>query len=128
MQLKQRGKVRKKLGALSASLIAASMAAHVERADAQSTDMYYKYDKRNDDFGPGIAYSQLDAALLVYAEQGGRITALEPTLNLAVHGPKDQLLTLELIADAVSGATPNGAVRADVLQTFVTPVKTEGSS
>jgi hypothetical protein len=128
MQLKRRGKVRKKLGALSASLIAASVAAQVERADAQSSDMYYKYDKQNNDFGPGIAYSQLDAALLVYAEQGGRITALEPTLNLAVHGPKDQLLTLELTADAVSGATPNGAVKADVLQTFVTPTKSAGSS
>jgi hypothetical protein len=128
MQLKRRGKVREKLGVLSASLIAASIAAHVERADAQSYDSYYKYDKPNDDFGPGVAYSQLDAALLVYSEKSGRITALEPTLNLAVHGPKDQLLTLELTADAVSGATPNGAVAADILQTFVTPVKTAGSS
>lgn len=128
MQLRKRGKIREKLAVLSASLIAASVAAHVERADAQDTDGYYKYDKRNDDFGPGIAYSQLDAALMVYSERGGRITALEPTLNLAVHGPKDQLLTLELTADAVSGATPNGAVRADILQTFVTPTKTAGSS
>lgn len=127
MQLKRRGKIRDKLGALSAGLIAASVAAHVERADAQSYD-YSNHTTRNDDFGPGIAYSQIDAALLVYAEQSGRITAMEPTLSLAVHGPKDQLLTLELTADTISGATPNGAVRADVLQTFVTPVKTAGSS
>lgn len=131
MQLKRRGKIIPKLGALSASLIAASVAAGVERAGAQDYDAQTwqsKYGQKNDDFGPGISYSQLDAALLVYAEKGGRITALEPTLNLAVHGPKDQLLNLELTADAVSGATPNGAVKADVLQTFVTPTKAAGSS
>jgi len=130
MQLTRRGKVREKLASLSAGLIAATVAAHVEKADAQYYDAQYyqKLQTRNDDFGPGIAYSQLDAALLVYSEKGGRITAVEPTAELAVHGPKDQLLTLELTADAVSGATPNGAVKADVLQTFLTPAKTSGSS
>jgi hypothetical protein len=130
MQLKKRPKIRDKLARLSAGLIAATMAAHVEQADAQSYDAQanQKYHARNDDFGPGIAYSQIDAALLVYSETGGRITALEPTLELTVHGPKDQILSLGLTADAVSGATPNGAVKADILQTFVTPTMTAGSS
>ncbi|MDR3527610.1 MAG: DUF3570 domain-containing protein [Rhizomicrobium sp.] len=131
MQLKKRGKVREKLAALSAGLIAATMAAQVEKAEAQSYDtQYYQslFSGKNDDFGPGVAYSQIDAALLVYSEKGGRITAIEPTLDLAVHGSKGELLNFELIADAVSGATPNGAVKADILQTFVTPVKTPGTS
>ena len=130
MQLKKRPKIRDQLARLSAGLIAATVAAHVEQADAQTYDTQanQRYHARNDDFGPGIAYSQIDAALLVYSETGGRITAVEPTLELAVHGPKDQILSLGLTADAVSGATPNGAVKADVLQTFVTPTKTAGSS
>lgn len=130
MQLKKRGKVREKLATLSASLIAATVAAHVEQADAQvyGSEYYNNTVTRNDDFGPGIAYSQVDAALLVYSEQNGRITAIEPTAALTVHGPKDQLLTFELTADAVSGATPNGAVRANVAQTFSTPARTSGSS
>ena len=32
----------------------------------------------NDNFGPGIAYSELDSALLVYQEAGGRVQAIEP--------------------------------------------------
>jgi opacity protein-like surface antigen len=131
VQLKKRGKVQGKLAALSASLIAATMAAQVEKAEAQSYDaQYYQsiFNGKNDDFGPGVAYSQIDAALLVYSEKGGRITAVEPTLDLTVHGSKGELLSFELIADAVSGATPNGAVKADVLQTFVTPTKTQGTT
>ena len=131
MRLKKRGKVREKLAALSAGLIAATMAAQVEKAEAQSYDAQYYhsiFNGKNDDFGPGVAYSQIDAALLVYSEKGGRITAVEPTLDLSVHGSKGELLNFELIADAVSGATPNGAVKADILQTFVTPVKTPGTS
>jgi hypothetical protein len=49
-------------------------------------------------------------------------------LDLTVHGSKGQLLSFELIADSISGATPNGATKADVVQTFVTPTKTEGTS
>jgi len=82
----------------------------------------------NDNFGPGIAYTQLDAALLVYQESNGRVGAVEPTMDLSVHGADGRALTLGAVADAVSGATPNGAVPSDLPQNFVTPLKPVGST
>ena len=102
------------------------MAGHADRAAAQS---YYEPDSsNNDNFGPGVAYSELNSALLVYQESGGRVRAIEPTANLAVHAPDGRELTLGLVADAVSGVTPNGAVPSNQAQTFVTPIKAHGSS
>ena len=128
MQLKKRrrkGQVRETLAALSAGLVAAAVAMHPEDASAQS---YYDtaYGQNNDNFGPGVAYTQIDTALLVYEEAGGRVQAIEPALSMAIHGAKGQELNFELIADAVSGATPNGAVPSDQPQNFVTPVKISG--
>ncbi len=86
------------------------------------------YGTENNNFGPGVAYSQLDAALLVYQEAGGRVSATEPTLDLSIHGADGRVLTGGLVADAVSGATPNGAVPSTVSQNFVTPLKARGST
>ena len=124
MQLKERqaGDVRKRIARLSAGLLAASLAGHPKSAAAQ-------YDEsENNNFGPGIAYSQLDAALLVYQEAGGRVSATEPTLDLSVHGADGRQLSLGFVADAVSGATPNGAVPSNLPQNFVTPLRASGSS
>ena len=102
------------------------MAGHTDKAAAQG---YYEPNNgNNDNFGPGIAYSELDSALLVYQEAGGRVRAIEPTANLAVHAADGRELTLGVVADAVSGATPNGAVPSNQTQTFVTPIKAHGSS
>jgi len=125
LQLKKRkkaGRVRRTLSAASATLLVAT-------GTAAAQDYYgYGLEKRNDNFGPGIAYTQMDSALLVYQESGGRVQATEPSLNLAVHGATGEQLTVDLIADAVSGATPNGAVPSDRIQTFLTPLKAQGSS
>jgi hypothetical protein len=125
VQLRKRraGRVREKLAALSAGLVAAAVSG--QAAQAQST-YEPEYGQNNNDFGPGVNYTQIDAALLVYQEQGGRVQAIEPALDLSVHGAKGEFLNLELIADAVSGATPNGAVPSDQIQTFQTPVKVSG--
>ena len=61
------------------------MVGYGDNAAAQS---YYEQDQdnsNNDIFGPGVAYSELDSALLVYSEAGGRVQAVEPTANLAIH-------------------------------------------
>lgn len=123
MQLRKKrpGRVRESLAALSAGLLAATGAA--TKATAQQQYYSPSYNQTNNDFGPGIAYSQLDAALLVYQETGGRVEAIEPAGQLSVHSASGDELDLELVADAVSGATPNGAVPSDQSQTFVTPVK-----
>ncbi|MGA7710797.1 MAG: DUF3570 domain-containing protein [Rhizomicrobium sp.] len=131
MQLKKKkraGQVRERLAAVSASLLTATIAMHPDTTAAQQ---YYEpdyYGTKNDNFGPGIAYTEINAALLVYKEAGGRVQAIEPTTDMTVHGPGGQELTLGLIADAVSGATPNGAVPSDQTQNFVTPVKMRGAS
>ncbi len=129
MQLKKKkrpGQVRENLAAISASLLAATIVTH----KAMAQDDYYdtQYSHRDDNFGPGIAYTEIQAALLVYKEAGGRVQAIEPATDLTVHGPDGQELTLGLIADAVSGATPNGAAPSDQSQSFVTPVRTRGAS
>jgi hypothetical protein len=128
LQLKKRkgGRVCRTLSAVSATLLVATAAICENSAVAQD---FYGLDKSGrDNFGPGIAYSEFDSALLIYQEAGGRVQAIEPTANLAVHGARGQQLTLGAIADAVSGATPNGAVPSDHAQSFVTPLKAAGSS
>ncbi len=132
MQLKKkrRKEFREKLAALSAALLAAGGAAGDAHAGAYDGGSYYGYSNNNDNFGPGVAYSQIDAALLVYEESGGRVQAIEPSVQLAAHSAQGSELNLSLIADAVSGATPNGAVPSNQPQTFVTPLKivTSGES
>ena len=128
MQLKRRkaGRVGRAISAVSATLLIATAASCENSAVAQD---FYGLDKAGrDNFGPGIAYTEFDGALLIYQEAGGRVQAIEPTANLAIHGARGQQLTLGAVADAVSGATPNGAVPSDRTQTFVTPLKPQGSS
>jgi hypothetical protein len=111
---------------MSASLLAATVAGHADSAAAQA---YYKpQDTRGDNFGPGVAYSEFNSAVLIYQEAGGRVEATEPTANLTIHGADGRALSLGVVADAISGATPNGAVPSDKSQTFVTPIKARGSS
>ena len=130
MQLKKKraGQVRESLATFSATLLTATIALHADPSKAQQESYSPEYGARNDNFGPGVAYTELGAALLVYKESGGRVQAIEPATDLSVHGPDGQILTLDLVADAVSGATPNGAVPSDQTQTFVTPVKIRGAS
>jgi hypothetical protein len=119
VQLKKRGNVRESLAAVSAGLLAATI---TTQADAQD------YLSPQDNYGPGTAYAQLDSALLIYQEPGGRVQAIEPSTDFSLHGPKGEIMNLGLVFDSVSGATPNGAVPSDQPQTFVTPLKASGSS
>jgi hypothetical protein len=128
VQLKKakRGRVRRTLSAISTTLLVAAASGYDDGAVAQD---FYGLDKtNNDNFGPGIAYSQLDAALLVYQEAGGRVQAIEPTGSLTLHGARGQVLSIDGVADAVSGATPNGAVPSSQAQSFVTPLRASGST
>ena len=128
MQLKRKkhGKrVRESLTALSATLLAATMVAQSDDASAQT---YGSSLAADNNFGPGVTYSEWDSALLVYQEAGGRVMAIEPQSNLTVHGATGDLLSVGVIFDAVSGATPNGAVPSNLAQTFSTPFKSVGAS
>ena len=126
MQLRKRrkGSVREQIAALSAGLLAVT--GTIVPAVAQDDPYAPVPAVQDNNFGPGAAYAELDAALLVYQEAGGRVQAIEPSTNLAVHGAHGETLSLGLIADAVSGATPNGAVPSGQVQTFLTPVMVSG--
>jgi len=125
VQLKRRrpGRTRERLAAASASLLAATLALHSDPAGAQNADSAHT----SNDFGPGTLYSELGSALLIYQETGGRVMAIEPSASLTAHGADGEELTFGFTLDAVSGATPNGAVPSDQTQTFVTPLKLKGS-
>jgi hypothetical protein len=128
LQLRKRkaGRIKRALSAFSTTLLVAAAQGHEDGAAAQD---FYGLDRQGrDNFGPGIAYSEIDSALLIYQESGGRVQAIEPSASLTVHGPVGQQLSLSAIADSVSGATPNGAVPSDLPQNFVTPLRAVGST
>ena len=113
MQLRKKraGQIRQTLATLSASLFAASVAGANDQAMAQDAG------------GGAAATSQIDAAILVYQEQDGRVLAIEPTLNATVSGADGGAFTFGLASDTLTGASPNGAVPSNTVQTFVTPLK-----
>lgn len=131
MQLKKRrkkraGQVRERLAAVSATLLAAGLTAHADEALAQQ--QYYDGSSGYEKFGPGIAYGELTGAYLIYKESGDRVQTMEPSTDMTMHGPNGQALSLGFTIDSISGATPTGAVPSDQPQTFVTPLKAQGST
>ena len=126
LKKRRAGRIKRALSAVSATLLVAAAQGYEDGAAAQD---FYGLDKQGrDNFGPGIAYSEIDSALLIYQEAGGRVQATEPTASLTVHGALGQQLSLSAVADSVSGATPNGAVPSDQAQNFVTPIRAVGST
>jgi hypothetical protein len=127
VQLKRKGKttadLRRAIAKLSIGIVAAGSAGVGTAQAGIFSDNYF-----NDSTGlPDLPYTQIDSAVLVYQEAGGRVQATEPTFNLTANGRQGQQLTLNITADTVTGATPNGAAPSDQLQTFVTPLRAKGS-
>jgi hypothetical protein len=63
---------------------------------------------------------KVDSALLLYDESAGRVQAIEPVLNLNHQNADESSFNLRLVYDSLSGASPNGAARANIVQTFTT--------
>ncbi|MDX1487457.1 MAG: DUF3570 domain-containing protein [Acidiferrobacterales bacterium] len=63
---------------------------------------------------------EFDAAVLYYSEVD-RVTAAEPLINVRKNFGDDRVLNLRFVIDSLSGATPNGAIAANEVQTFTTP-------
>lgn len=74
------------------------------------------------------AVSHVDTGILFYQELGGRVQAIEPELNGTLVFPDQHILTIGIVSDTLTGASPNGAVPSSKSQTFVTPAKPQGSS
>lgn len=60
----------------------------------------------------------IDTAVLVYSESGGRVQAVEPVIKGTLDLGGERFFTTKLIVDTLTGASPNGATPASTPQTF----------
>jgi hypothetical protein len=63
----------------------------------------------------------VDSVLSVYSESDSRVTAVEPIVSLRKDMGDERLLALKFTFDALTGASPNGAIAANEAQTFTGP-------
>ena len=63
----------------------------------------------------------IDSALAYYKESDGRITAIEPVVNLRHDSGDDHVVSLNFTFDSLSGSSPNGALKSHSAQTFASP-------
>ena len=113
MQLKPKAPPSK-MGAARKRLMAASCALlGVGAARSQETDMAPPDSGLLEDWS-------VDSALAYYHEDG-RIQAIEPVVDVAKVFADGQALNLNVTFDALSGASPNGALTSRTAQTFSSP-------
>ncbi|MGD8421161.1 MAG: DUF3570 domain-containing protein [Gammaproteobacteria bacterium] len=62
----------------------------------------------------------IDSAILFYRETD-RVTAVEPAISATRDLGDDEIVSLKLVFDSLSGSSPNGAVPSTKPQTFTTP-------
>ena len=62
-----------------------------------------------------------EIGFLGYSETEGRVQALEPGINLNALFDGDRNWNIRLVYDALTGASPNGALISDQPQTFTSP-------
>ena len=67
---------------------------------------------------------ELDADLLYYKENAGRVQTVEPVVNLKKDFGDQRVLDGTMVIDTLSGATPNGAIPSRRPQTFASPSST----
>lgn len=61
------------------------------------------------------------SALLLYSENEGRVQAAEPVIEGTKWLDTDESVTVKLVLDTLTGASANGAVPTDFVQTFTRP-------
>lgn len=64
---------------------------------------------------------EIKSALMMYSESDGRVNAIEPVVSGKKEIGEDQFLTVKVVLDALTGATPNGAHASSATQTFTSP-------
>ncbi|ADZ92160.1 hypothetical protein Marme_2938 [Marinomonas mediterranea MMB-1] len=63
----------------------------------------------------------VDSAFLLYSESDGRVSAAEPVISATKNYDEETKLNFKLVADTLTGASPNGATPGDHVQTFTRP-------
>ncbi len=122
MQLKKlrRGRVSQALGLMTANLLAA-VGAHAQDASGGQMDASAEAASVTQDTETDLGYTRIDSSVLFYQEAGGRVRATEPAISASLNGNDGDVLTLGIVADTLTGATPNGATPWKQSQAFVTP-------
>lgn len=67
------------------------------------------------------ADTQIDAGLLYYQEDKGRVRSIDAIVKLTHDFGDERVLGMTLAADSLSGGSPNGAIASHSVQTFATP-------
>jgi hypothetical protein len=68
----------------------------------------------------------IDTAVLFYSETDDRVQAVEPVAEFTRNYDDERKLVIKAVADALTGASPNGATASDQVQTFTRPSGNEG--
>ena len=71
--------------------------------------------------GADAAQWRYEAAALYYAEDQGRVEAIEPVFHARGDFGDQRYLDMKLVVDVLTGASPNGATPAESAQTFTSP-------
>lgn len=110
------GSLRAALGSAVSALLVPALAPAAAQAQTQAGP------KTTDAAtSPDTTTWQAEGAVLLYKEGAGRVTALEPVVSLRRVDGNERAWGLKLTLDALTGASPNGAVAQPGVQTFTTP-------
>lgn len=63
----------------------------------------------------------VDSSFMYYSESDGRVSAFEPAVRAEIDLGDDELINFQVVVDSLTGATPNGAHKSTVVQTFTNP-------
>ena len=63
---------------------------------------------------------QVDSAVLVYSETD-RVSVVEPIVSARKKIGDDEYMKFQIVADTLTGSSPNGAIKTDSAQTFTSP-------
>jgi len=63
----------------------------------------------------------VDSSFLYYSESDGRVSAFEPAVRAEIDLGDDEYINFQIVVDSLTGATPNGAHKSTVAQTFTNP-------
>ncbi|WP_235889959.1 DUF3570 domain-containing protein [Maribrevibacterium harenarium] len=62
-----------------------------------------------------------DVATLLYQESDGRVSAIEPVISAKQEIDSETSLSIKVVGDTLTGASPNGATPSTTAQTFTRP-------
>jgi len=132
MQLrrKRQGSVSRALGILTANLLlisAADAQVNAQPGSKQFADNNDVNQSHNDTSGQANTVA-VDTAVLFYQEDGGRVQAVEPTGSVVYTNNWGDAFSVKFTSDSLTGATPNGATRSTLAQTFTTPTRGVGAT